>query len=315
MCCPCLHNRNTIDALRTERDALIEVYVVAARLRTSPVPFDDHFALVDAVDACRSVLEPPVDDYGPAWTASIAAPPPSEKLANKLGRSTPKAEEAGGWQQYVAAYPRKEFLVAFREAHAALHRLWTDAVGKPDYDKETWKTIDNALARFARDAAENVGIGRGVPAVSAPAVSAETANRPRVGICVLVVREGKILLGKRRGSHGDGEYASPGGHLEHLESFQACAAREVLEETGLQIGELRFLRVLNCVQYAPKHYIDIAFVAPWVGGEPEVREPDKVERWDWYAIDALPSPVFAMLPSAIAALIHDDRALICQESP
>ncbi len=130
----------------------------------------------------------------------------------------------------------------------------------------------------------------------------EQAPRPLVGISVLVVKDGKILLGKRRGSHGAGEYAAPGGHLEHLESFHQCAAREVLEETGLKVGPLmRFLRVLNSTEYAPKHYVDLAFVAPWEGGEPEVREPDKVESWAWYSIDDLPSPLFAMLPSAIDA--------------
>lgn len=130
--------------------------------------------------------------------------------------------------------------------------------------------------------------------------ASSTSSRPLVGLSVLVVKHGKLLLGKRRGSHGAGEYAAPGGHLEHLESFQTCAAREVLEETGIEIGPLRFLRVLNATQYAPKHYVDLAFVAEWRAGEPEVREPDKVDRWDWYAIDDLPSPLFAMLPSAIA---------------
>jgi 8-oxo-dGTP diphosphatase len=123
-----------------------------------------------------------------------------------------------------------------------------------------------------------------------------------VGICVLVTRQGKLLLGRRKGSHGAGEYASPGGHLEHLESFQACAAREVLEETGLEIGPVRFLRVLNGTAYAPKHYIDLAFTAEARPGDARVMEPDKVERWDWYAVDALPSPLFAMMPTAVAAL-------------
>lgn len=62
-CAACVHNRKTIDRLRNERDALIGVYVAAARLRTFPVPFDDHFELVGAVDACRSILEPPIDVY------------------------------------------------------------------------------------------------------------------------------------------------------------------------------------------------------------------------------------------------------------
>lgn len=120
--------------LVAEREALLEVYAVAARLRQFPVPFDDHWALVGAVDECRSVLDPPVDDHAPS-----------------------------GWQEHVAAHPREEFLAAFREAHAALHRLWTAAVGKEGYDKATWKTVDNALARFARDASEKVGVRHGEP--------------------------------------------------------------------------------------------------------------------------------------------------------
>lgn len=127
-------------------------------------------------------------------------------------------------------------------------------------------------------------------------------ERPRVGIGVIIRKEGKILLGKRKGSHGAGEYASPGGHLEHSESMAGCCAREVREETGIEIKDIRFLRVMNVLEYAPRHYVDLTFVAEWVSGEPEVREPDKVERWDWYDLDALPSPLFATLPSAFAAL-------------
>jgi 8-oxo-dGTP diphosphatase len=127
-------------------------------------------------------------------------------------------------------------------------------------------------------------------------------QRPLVGIAVLVMKEGKLLLCRRKSSHGENEYASPGGHLEHMESFAACAAREVMEETGMEIGPIRFLRVLNTMQYAPKHYIDVAFAAEWKSGEPEVREPDKVEGWAWYDLAALPSPLFGTVPTAIEAL-------------
>jgi 8-oxo-dGTP diphosphatase len=125
---------------------------------------------------------------------------------------------------------------------------------------------------------------------------------PRVGIGILVMKDGKLLLGRRKGSHGAGEYASPGGHLEHLERFSEGAEREVREETGLTIGPIRFLRVLNTTRYAPRHYVDVAFVADWVSGEPEVKEPDKVESWAWYDLDHLPSPLFGTLPTAIEAL-------------
>lgn len=127
-----------MDRLRAEHEALIKLYVAAARLREFPVPFNDHWALVGAVDECRSVLEPPVDN------------------CNK--RPAPTA-----WQEHVAAYPREEFLAAFGEAHTALLRLWTAAADKEGYDKAAWEVLQNALSRFARDAAEKIGISRSEP--------------------------------------------------------------------------------------------------------------------------------------------------------
>ena len=44
----------------------------------------------------------------------------------------------------------------------------------------------------------------------------------RVGIGVIILKDGKVLLGKRKGSHGAGEYAFPGGHLEYMESFDVA---------------------------------------------------------------------------------------------
>jgi 8-oxo-dGTP diphosphatase len=128
------------------------------------------------------------------------------------------------------------------------------------------------------------------------------SDRPLVGVGVLVMKDGKLLLGKRRNAHGAGEYASPGGHLEHGESFEACARREVLEETGLELGDVRFLRLLNTTRYAPKHYVDVSLVADWKSGEPRNLEPEKLEGWGWYALDALPSPLFEMLHTSVEAL-------------
>ena len=126
-------------------------------------------------------------------------------------------------------------------------------------------------------------------------------QRPKVGIGVMVMKNGKVLLGKRKGSHGVGEYAFPGGHMEYMESFEECAKREVREETGIEIENVRFLRLLNLKSYKPKHYVDIGIIADWKSGEPEVMEPDKAERWDWYDMDHLPKPQFSTVPSYIEA--------------
>jgi len=66
-------------------------------------------------------------------------------------------------------------------------------------------------------------------------------------------------------------------------------------------------RGLNTLHYAPRHYLDIALVADWAAGEPEIREPDKVDGWVWYSLDALPSPLFHMVPTAIEALRGERR--------
>src|SRR3989344_6633842 len=116
----------------------------------------------------------------------------------------------------------------------------------------------------------------------------------KVWIGVAVIRDGKILLGKRKSSHGHGEYGGPGGHLEHLETFEECAQRETREETGIEIDNIRFLCITNLKKYATKHYIDIGVIADWKSGEPAVLEPEKCESWDWYDLDNLPAPLFAV---------------------
>lgn len=118
----------------------------------------------------------------------------------------------------------------------------------------------------------------------------------------MIFRDDKVLIGKRTSEHGNGEWAWPGGHLEHLESIEECARRETREETGIEIENVRFLRLVNLTQYAPKHYVDIGLIADWKSGEPRVVEPEKCERWEWRRLDDLPEPLFAPEPYYLEAL-------------
>lgn len=126
-------------------------------------------------------------------------------------------------------------------------------------------------------------------------------TRPKVGLSVMIFKDGKVLMNKRKGSHGAGEYAWPGGHFEYMESFEDSIRREVREEAGIEISNIKFLRVLNLKTYAPKHYVDLAFTAEWAGGEPHVLEPEKNDGWDWYDVDHIPTPHFAGVDSCIEA--------------
>jgi 8-oxo-dGTP diphosphatase len=124
----------------------------------------------------------------------------------------------------------------------------------------------------------------------------------RVGVGVTILREGRLLLGRRRGSHGAGEYSSPGGHLDYMESFAACARRETAEECGVEIGNVRVHFVANVTRYAPRHYVHLGVLADWVSGEPRVLEAGKCDGWAWYPLDELPEPLFEMTRLAVRSL-------------
>ncbi len=130
----------------------------------------------------------------------------------------------------------------------------------------------------------------------------KTVPQIKVGIGVLVFKDKQILLAKRKGSHGAGEYAFPGGHLEFGESFVECAKRECREEAGIEIKNIRFVRLANLKKYAGKHYVDIGLAADWKSGKPKVLEPHKLERWKWYDPERLPTPLFGTIESYFEAL-------------
>ena len=121
-------------------------------------------------------------------------------------------------------------------------------------------------------------------------------TQPKIGVGVLIVREGRLLLGRRRGSHGADSWSAPGGHLEFGETPEECARREVLEETGLVVGKLAKVAFTNDFFIAEmKHYVTLFMLTEDISGTPQRCEPDKCAGWEWFSADKLPQPLFAPL--------------------
>jgi 8-oxo-dGTP diphosphatase len=134
----------------------------------------------------------------------------------------------------------------------------------------------------------------GPPPAPAPPVRAGVG----VGVGVLVLHEGLVLLGRRLGAHGAGTWAAPGGRLEFGEGIEACAARELREETGLSARVLELGPYTNDV-FVPEqqHFVTIFVVARSIVGTPRNLEPARCEGWAWFPWDDWPRPLFQPLQS------------------
>lgn len=120
-----------------------------------------------------------------------------------------------------------------------------------------------------------------------------------VGFGVMVLKDRKILLGRRNEDtkkadselRGEGTWTMPGGKLEYQESFEEGARREVMEETGIILKNVKVICVNNDKnEYA--HFVTIGLFSEDFEGEVEVLEPEEITEWNWFASKDLPKNIF-----------------------
>jgi 8-oxo-dGTP diphosphatase len=156
----------------------------------------------------------------------------------------------------------------------------------PPWQVREW-VLDEATRR------EHLGASLNCVLCDAGAAATDTAP-PRVGVAVIVRRGDYVLLGHRLSqSHGAGTWQFPGGHLEAFEAVEACAAREVEEETGLRITDIVLGPFTNDLfDDEHRHYVTLFVLATAPHGEPRLLEPAKCAEWRWVDWDAMPEPLF-----------------------
>jgi 8-oxo-dGTP diphosphatase len=123
-------------------------------------------------------------------------------------------------------------------------------------------------------------------------------KKPSVGVGICVIKDGMVLLGKRKGSHGSGAWSFPGGHLEFKEKVEECAVRELKEETGLIASYLKLGPWTNDF-IEDKHYVTLFVFVEDFKGKVELMEPLKCEGWSWFDWSHLPHPLFIPIRSLI----------------
>lgn len=112
-----------------------------------------------------------------------------------------------------------------------------------------------------------------------------------IGVQCLLVKNNKILLGKRLNIFGDGTWGLPGGRLERGETIMETAKRELAEETGLQPLNMKIFDVSNPSK-ENNYFLQIGvLINHWIG-QPENLEPNRCSALVFFDLDDLPTPLF-----------------------
>jgi ADP-ribose pyrophosphatase YjhB (NUDIX family) len=117
-------------------------------------------------------------------------------------------------------------------------------------------------------------------------------TRPWVGIGVIAFDEDRVLLVRRGKPPREGQWSLPGGAQHVGERAEACARRELFEETGIEVGPLELAAVIDGINRDADgavrfHYTIIDYCGRWTGGA--ARPGDDVAAVAW----ALPEEMAA----------------------
>ena len=113
-------------------------------------------------------------------------------------------------------------------------------------------------------------------------------KQPLVGVGAVLVRDGQILLEKRKNEPGKDKWSIPGGLVELGETVEQAVIREVKEETGLDVEEPEQVDVVDSITKDEKseikyHFVIIDFFLRLRGGE--LRALSDAEELRWVRLD------------------------------
>ena len=174
------------------------------------------------------------------------------------------------------------------------------------------ETLDRLGVGLAR---KNVGINdtasKGAKGTKPMSDARSYPGRPFLAVSAAILRGGKILVVRRARAPANGLITLPGGVVEVGETLEQAIAREVREETGLEIEPVglagfRETIVRDGDDRVERHFVILCFAAHWRAGEPVLNEELSEARWlDPAEIAGLPTtPGLAEIVAAAFARLE-----------
>jgi NAD+ diphosphatase len=170
----------------------------------------------------------------------------------------------------------------------ALHRLAGRAVQIVDWDR---------MHRYCGRCGSRTGVKPNELATECPQCGAVFFPRLSPAIIVLI-RDGDRTLLARSHRFPPGRYSTIAGFVEAGESLEEAVAREVGEEVGVQVRDIRYF---GSQPWPFPNSLMIGFTAEYAGGEIHLQE-EEIADARWFHVDSLPDLPPAM--SIARALIN-----------
>lgn len=111
---------------------------------------------------------------------------------------------------------------------------------------------------------------------------------PKLGVSACIFKDKRVLLAERTKPPFDGVWSLPGGHVEFGETLKAAAARELMEETGVEAELTTPFDWVEIIGPGGAHYVLAVFAGHWRAGAAVASGDARAVQW---------------------AAIHDIRAL------
>ncbi len=130
-------------------------------------------------------------------------------------------------------------------------------------------------------------------------------DHPKVAALAVVIRDGMVLLVKRRNEPDAGLWGFPGGHVDLGETAMDAAMRELREETTIVAHPVRYLTNVDVIEHDDSgavrfHFLLAAVLCEYFSGEP--RAQDDVSEVRWWPLDLV-------LNGAISCSKHVDSVV------